>query len=388
MAINDKTLEDKLTKVRHQLHQHPELSNQEHQTTLFLNSYLETLGYHIVTPQKLLTGVIAEIGPSESNVIIGLRSDIDALPIAEKTGLNYASVNEGIMHACGHDFHMASLLGAAELLADQANKLTGRVRLIFQPAEEIHVGAQAVAEAGGIKNLNAIIGFHNKPDLKVNEIGILSGGLMAAVDQFKVTFRGQGTHAAMPQLGNDPIVALTNTVNTLQTVVSRKTDPQSPVVVSVTHIDGGSTWNVLPDVAWFEGTVRSFDQASRQLAREQFYQIVNGQAATSGLAVDISWIEGPNVVNNDSELTPIVIEETKQHAKLLTPKPSNAGEDFSYFSQKVPSVFAFIGSAGTTDWHHDDLIIDDRGLLTAARWYFYTANRLLAHFSGTTTNDR
>lgn len=388
MTIDNKILEDKLAQIRHQLHQHPELSSQEHQTTLFLNSYLETLGYRIVTPQTLLTGVIAEIGPSDSKIIIGLRSDIDALPITEKTGLTYASVNEGVMHACGHDFHMASLLGAAELLAEHANKLTGRIRLIFQPAEETHVGAQAVVEAGGIENLNAIIGFHNKPDLKVNEIGILTGGLMAAVDQFKVSFRGQGTHAAMPQLGNDPIVALTNTVNTLQTIVSRRTDPQSTVVVSVTHIDGGSTWNVLPETAWFEGTVRSFDQSSRQLARKQFYQIVNGQAETFGLSVDISWIEGPDVVDNDIVLTPIVMEETKKHAKLITPKPSNAGEDFAYFSQKIPSVFAFIGSSGTTDWHHDDLIVDDRGLLPAAKWYFYTANRLLEYFGGKTLNDR
>lgn len=373
------TLKDKVIDVRHYIHQHPELSDQEFETTKYITKYLSDLGYRIITPPGLKTGVIAEIG--QGKPVVGLRSDIDALPILEATGLKYASVNKGVMHACGHDFHITSLLGAAEILAQEKDTLKGTIRLVFQPAEETHVGAQEVEEAGGIDGLDAIIGFHNKPDLKAGEIGLLPGGLMAAVDEFKVTFKGIGTHAAMPQFGKDPIIALTNTVNALQTIVSRNEDPQKTAVVSVTHIEGGSTWNVLPEQAWFEGTVRTFDQGARKLAKSRFIEIVNGQAASFGVEAQIDWTEGPNVVDNDPKLTKIVVDETNKHLKVVKPQPSNAGEDFAYFSQKIPSVFAFVGSNGNSDWHHPDLILDDEGLIPAIKWYYYNANRLLEELS-------
>lgn len=373
------TLKDKVIDVRHYIHQHPELSDQEFETTKYITKYISDLGYRIITPPGLKTGVIAEIG--QGKPVVGLRSDIDALPILEATGLKYASVNKGVMHACGHDFHITSLLGAAEILAQEKDTLKGTIRLVFQPAEETHVGAQEVEEAGGIDGLDAIIGFHNKPDLKAGEIGLLPGGLMAAVDEFKVTFKGIGTHAAMPQFGKDPIIALTNTVNALQTIVSRNEDPQKTAVVSVTHIEGGSTWNVLPEQAWFEGTVRTFDQGARKLAKSRFIEIVNGQAASFGVEAQIDWTEGPNVVDNDPKLTKIVVDETNKHLKVVKPQPSNAGEDFAYFSQKIPSVFAFVGSNGNSDWHHPDLILDDEGLIPAIKWYYYNANRLLEELS-------
>ena len=373
------TLKDKVIDVRHYIHQHPELSDQEFETTKYITKYLSDLGYRIITPPGLKTGVIAEIG--QGKPVVGLRSDIDALPILEATGLKYASVNKGVMHVCGHDFHITSLLGAAEILAQEKDTLKGTIRLVFQPAEETHVGAQEVEEAGGIDGLDAIIGFHNKPDLKAGEIGLLPGGLMAAVDEFKVTFKGIGTHAAMPQFGKDPIIALTNTVNALQTIVSRNEDPQKTAVVSVTHIEGGSTWNVLPEQAWFEGTVRTFDQGARKLAKSRFIEIVNGQAASFGVEAQIDWTEGPNVVDNDPKLTKIVVDETNKHLKVVKPQPSNAGEDFAYFSQKIPSVFAFVGSNGNSDWHHPDLILDDEGLIPAIKWYYYNANRLLEELS-------
>lgn len=369
-------LKDKVVEVRHYIHQHPELSDQEFETTKYITNYLTKLGYRIITPEKLNTGVIAEIG--QGKPVVGLRSDIDALPIKEATGLPYASVNDGVMHACGHDFHITSLLGAAEVLAQEKDSLKGTIRLVFQPAEETHVGAQEVDAAGGADGIDAIIGFHNKPDLGVGEIGLLPGGLMAAVDQFKVTFKGIGTHAAMPQFGKDPIIALSGTVNAIQTIVSRNENPQKTAVVSITHIEGGSTWNVLPEEAWFEGTVRTFDGEARKTAKKRFYEIVNGQAASYGVDVEIEWIEGPNVVDNDPQLTKWVVDETSKHLTVVKPEPSNAGEDFAYFSQKIPSVFAFVGSHGNSDWHHSDLRLDDEGLIPGVKWYYYNAKRLLA----------
>ncbi|KRL05334.1 amidohydrolase [Liquorilactobacillus oeni] len=373
--VIDTQLEKEIIQKRHFLHQHPEISDQEFTTTKFLTQELKKLGYRIITPSSLNTGVIAEIGKGQP--IVGLRSDIDALPIEETTHLPFASQNTGVMHACGHDFHMAALLGAAVLLAAEKDSLGGTARLIFQPAEETHSGAQEVEAAGGIKDMDAIIGFHNKPDLNAGEIGILPGGLMAAVDQFKVVFHGIGTHAAMPQLGRDSILVLATTVSALQSIVSRSEDPQQSAVVSVTHIAGGNTWNVLPEEAWFEGTVRTFSKSARQTAQERFKEIVAGQAASFGVRASVEWIAGPDVVNNDEELTRIAADETKKHLKLVFPQPSNAGEDFSYFSQRVPSVFAFIGSNASSDWHHSDLKVDDAGLLPAAKWYYWVAKRFL-----------
>ncbi|ATO44634.1 amidohydrolase [Loigolactobacillus coryniformis subsp. coryniformis] len=378
MAIDTTTELAHLTQIRHYLHQHPELSDQEFATTKYLTEKLRELGYRIITPADLKTGVIAEIGSGKP--VIGLRSDIDALPIQEATGLDYASANTGVMHACGHDFHMTALLGAAKRLAAEPT-LKGTVRMVFQPAEETHVGAQEVTAAGGVDGLDAIIGFHNKPDLPAGTIGLLPGGLMAAVDQFTVTFHGVGTHAAMPQLGADPVVALAATISAVQSIVSRNQDPQQAVVVSVTHIEGGSTWNVLPEKAWFEGTVRTFDQAARALAKKRFIEIVNGQAAAYGVKAEIDWQAGPDVVDNDPHLTEIVAAESQQHFEVVAPTPSSAGEDFAYFSQRIPSVFAFIGSNGNSDWHHPDLIVDDAGLVPAAQWYYFNAKRLLTELA-------
>lgn len=233
-------------------------------------------------------------------------------------------------------------------------------------------------ESGGAEEgIDAIIGFHNKPDLAAGEVGILEGGLMAAVDQFKVTLHGRGTHAAKPELGRDPIIALTSIVNSLQTIVSRNVDPQAVVVLSVTHISAGNTWNVLPETASFEGTVRSFSKAGRRVVKQRFMEIVKSGAATFDVTTDIEWIKGPDVVNNDAQLTPLVAAETAKFARVVRPVPSTTGEDFAFFSQRIPNMFAFVGSHGTSDWHHPDLQLDDQALPTGIK-FFYNALNLLA----------
>lgn len=372
-----KILTEQLVEWRHHFHQHPEVSNFEFETTEYIKQLL--ISWHVkIVPTTLKTGVIAEVGDATKGPIIALRADIDALPIVEATGAEYTSVNPGVMHACGHDFHQTSLLGGVYELKQNEAQLQGLVRFIFQPAEETHTGADAVIAAGHIDDVKAIIGFHNKPDLKVGEVGILQGGLMAAVDQFKVTFTGIGTHAAMPQLGNDPIVALSTTINALQTIVARNIDPQQTAVLSVTHIEGGNTWNVLPENAWFEGTIRTFTNETRSLSQQRFYDIVTGQAQAFGLKADIEWLKGPDVTENNPALTEIVSDETSKFLTVIKPAPSNAGEDFATFSQKIPGVFVFFGSHGTADWHHPDFDVDDTALPLAVEWYVRVAKRLLA----------
>ncbi|MDR1567712.1 MAG: amidohydrolase [Streptococcaceae bacterium] len=372
-----------LTEIRHYIHQHPELSSEEYQTTAFIKEKLTGWGIDVIdTPLK--TGVIAEIGNKSKGKTIALRADIDALPILEKTGLDFASENLGVMHACGHDFHQTSLLGAAKILKDNEEHLNGRIRLIFQPAEENHRGAREVVAAGYLNDIQAIIGYHNHPGLKPGEIGLKSGGIMAAVDHFKVDIIGRGTHAANPQLGVDVLVITSQIVVQLQSIVARNIAPQDSVVVSVTHIKGGNTWNVLPDTSFFEGTIRSFSNEDRRYAKARFAEIINHTAAAYGATAKITWLDGPPVTDNDSTLTPLVFENSKQFAKVFTPISSNAGEDFADYQQVTPGVFAFIGSNGDADaagWHHSDFLVKDEGLATAVNYYVENSYLLLKYFN-------
>lgn len=371
---------EKLTGMRQYLHAHPELSGKEVQTTAFLKAKLTKLGIRILET-GLKTGLIAEIGQGEP--VIALRCDIDALPILEQTGLSYASQN-GAMHACGHDFHQVSLLGAAELLKARENDLKGTLRLIFQPAEEISTGAYEVIAAGGLSGVSAIIGFHNHPRLKPGQIGLRSQAIMAGVEKFKVKVTGVSGHAARPDLGVDTVLAVTSMVNNLQTIVSRTVSPFESVVLSVTHLSVGSTWNVLPESGFFEGTIRTFTPAMRQHLRDRFEQIVTHTAAQFGAEVHIHWDKTPGVTYNDETLTPLVAACCQGFAEVLPVEPSTAGEDFAAYQEQVPGVFAFVGSNGSPDapdWHHDNFIVNDEALPTAVQYYVETALLLLDYFS-------
>lgn len=372
-------LKQELTEIRHYLHQYPELSGKEFQTTAFLTRQLKAKEIRIL-PTTMKTGVIAEIGDASKGPTIALRADIDALPIQEQTGLPYASSNPGIMHACGHDLHQTSLLGAAFLLKEKEAELKGAVRLIFQPAEEGHFGAQQVIEAGHLQDVQAIIGYHNHPALAPGKIGLRPAGIMAAVDQFAVTIEGIGTHAAAPNQGVDVLVTISAIIQNLQTIVARNISPLDPVVVSVTHMEAGNTWNVLPDQGFFEGTIRSFSPNSRQLAKDRLTTIVQETAALYGATATIDLISGPPVTFNDPELTEWVTEASQTIADVLYVEPSTAGEDFANFQEKIPGVFAFIGSNGDQDasaWHHSDFLVKDEAITTAVNYYVANAEYLL-----------
>lgn len=370
---------EKLREIRHYLHQHPEISENEFETTAFIKKHLKDLGIEPLD-YPLKTGVIAEIGSGQP--IIALRADIDALPIIEKTGLAYASKN-GAMHVCGHDFHQTSLLGAAQILKEREAEIKGTIRLIFQPAEENFQGAYQVIKAGGIEGVSAIVGYHNNPHLKPGQIGLRSGAIMAGVEQFEVTVAGISAHAARPDLGVDTVSAITTMIQNLQQIVSRTVSPFDSAVLSVTHIDVGTTWNVLPAKGFFEGTIRTFDPKIRLAVINKFTKIVETTAEQFGAQVSIQWGNSPKVTYNDATLTPLIFENSKTFAQVIETLPSTGGEDFAAYQEKIPGVFAFVGSNGADnapDWHHDDFIVKDEALPTAVNYFVENAFKLLEYY--------
>ena len=371
---------EELREIRHYLHQHPELSGQEYQTTAFLKDRLEGLGIHVLE-SGLKTGLIAEIGTGHP--VVALRADIDALPIVEQTGLPYQSQNPGVMHACGHDFHQTSLLGAAALLKEKEDQLDGTVRLIFQPAEEISEGATEVLATGLLEDVQGIIGFHNMPQLKAGQLALNAGAMMAGVEKFKVTVTGVSSHAARPDLGADTVTAVTTMVQNLQLLISRTVSPFETAVLSITHLDVGSTWNVLPKSGYFEGTIRSFNPSLQRELKERFISIIRHTAKSLEVDVTFEWGVTPPVTFNNEELTQLVWDASQGLAEVIPATPSTAGEDFAFYQEQIPGVFAFIGSNGepdAPDLHHDHMTIDDAAFQVSVPYYVENAQALLRYF--------
>ncbi|WP_125710049.1 amidohydrolase [Companilactobacillus zhongbaensis] len=344
MATSTET--DFLTEIiqlRHEFHQNPELSNQEFQTTKRITEILTDWQIPI-EKTDLDTGLLAVIEGTEPGPTIALRADIDALPIQEQTDIPFKSQNPGVMHACGHDLHLASLLGAAYQLNQQKDSLKGTIKLLFQPAEEVGHGGDQVLDKHVLDGVEAIIGFHNQPDLLVGEIALKSGALMAGCYHFDITIEGKGAHAAQPQNGTDVVVTQAAIVTQLQTIVSRNQDPFHAVVVSVTKVNAGKTWNVLPETATLEGTVRTFNQADTEKAKQRLIQIAKNTAATYNQTATVNWTTGADPINNNEKITNLVKQGLTK--KVTQPKLTMTAEDFATFETKIPGTFAFIGSNG------------------------------------------
>ncbi|WP_439949197.1 S-alkyl-N-acetyl-metabolite deacetylase SndA [Bacillus subtilis] len=375
--VNLSTLEKQLIGIRRHLHQYPELSKEEFETTAFIKKCLKEKGIQI-RPTALKTGVFADIAGESEGPAIALRADIDALPIEEKTGLHYASKHKGIMHACGHDFHTAALLGAAFLLKENQDSLKGKVRLLFQPAEEAGAGAAKVIEDGQLDGIDAVIGLHNKPDIAVGTVGLKTGPLMAAVDRFKVEIEGKGAHAALPHNGFDPIVGASQLIVALQTIVSRNVNPLQSAILTVGKINGGSTWNVIPDTVVIEGTVRTFDSEVRNLVKQRFLAVTEQISAAFSLKANVKWHSGPPPLCNDEAITGLVRDAAhKAKLQVIDPAPSTAGEDFAYYLEHIPGSFAFFGTDGDHDWHHPAFTIDETAIIKASYFLYESAKRLL-----------
>lgn len=379
--MNQTISEELLTKVRRlrqDLHEYPELSQQEVRTTATIKDFLYQHDIKILNAE-IDTGVVAEIGQA-TGPIIGLRADIDALPITEITGLPYSSKHLNVMHACGHDFHTASLLGAAVLLKQNEEKLPGRIRLIFQPAEEIFAGARAIIDTGLIQDLSAIIGYHNDPELPAGTFGVRQAQLMASVDRFQVTIHGKGTHAAAPHLGSDPVVTASQIITELQTIVSRYVAPIDPAVLSITHIEAGHTWNIIPDQVFFEGTVRTYAQPVREKILALTDKIIQNTCENYQQIAAIQWLQGPPAIENDPELTALFEKLLPEISETITPEPSMAGEDFAYYQAEVPSVFARIGTGQPYPLHHPGFLVNDKVLPQAIQYFVAGSVALLDHY--------
>ncbi|MGK3612307.1 amidohydrolase [Bacillus anthracis] len=381
MAANLEQLTETLISIRRNLHEHPELSYEEFETTKAIKNWLEEENITIIN-SNLETGVIAEISGNRNGPLIAIRADIDALPIQEETNLPYASKIHGKMHACGHDFHTAAIIGAAYLLKEKESSLSGTVRFIFQPAEESSNGACKVIEAGHLHGVQAIFGMHNKPDLPVGTIGIKDGPLMAGVDRFEIEIHGIGTHAAVPDAGVDPIVASSQIVMALQTIVSRNISSSHNAVVSVTNIHSGNTWNVIPEKATLEGTVRTFQTETREKIPALMKRIIQGVSDALGVKTEFRFYAGPPAVHNDTSLTNLSTQVAEtMNLNIISPTPSMAGEDFSFYQQEIPGSFVFMGTSGTHEWHHPAFTVDERALPISAAYFALLAEKALKHFS-------
>lgn len=364
----------KLIDDRHFLHMNPELSGEEIATAEFIKEKLKEHNIKIIET-NLKNGVVAEIGQGDR--VVALRADIDALPIEEESGVVYHSKVKGKMHACGHDFHTISLIGAAILLKGNEDELKGRVRLIFQPEEEINSGAVKMIEENVLEGVSCIIGFHNKPDIPVGFIGIKEGPLMAGVEQFEVEIRGVGTHAAAPHNGNDPIVTASQIITGLQSIVSRHISPLETAVVSVTKIEAGKTWNIIPDRVKLEGTIRTFSEKVREETKKLFEQIIKNYSAAVNQEAEIKWISDGSPVDNNEKMAEILKKEISKFAKVIAPEIMMGGDDFARYQEKVPGLYAFIGTGCPYEWHHPSFLIDDKALPYAINYFITGAKAML-----------
>ncbi|MGW5951500.1 M20 peptidase aminoacylase family protein [Bacillus mycoides] len=377
MASIPDQLTEKLISIRRHLHENPELSYEEFETTKAIKNWLDEANITIID-SNLETGVIAEISGNKNGPVVALRADIDALPIQEETDLPYTSKIQGKMHACGHDFHTAAIIGAAYLLKEKESSLNGTVRLIFQPAEESSNGACKIIEAGHLRGVQAIFGMHNKPDLSVGTIGIKDGPLMAGVDRFEIEIHGVGTHAAVPDAGIDPIVASSQIVMALQTIVSRNISSSHNAVVSVTNIHSGNTWNVIPEKAILEGTVRTFQAETREKIPTLMERIIKGVSDALGVKTEFRFYPGPPAVQNDKVLTDLSVQVAeKMNLNVISPTPSMAGEDFSFYQQEIPGSFVFMGTSGTHEWHHPAFTVDEKALPISAEYFALLAEEAI-----------
>lgn len=370
-----------LIAARRELHQHPELSMEEYETTRRIRTWLEEAGLKLLD-LNLATGVIAEVEGGAPGPTVALRADIDALPVTEETGLPFASKVPGKMHACGHDFHTSSMIGAAILLHRRRESLKGRVRIIFQPGEETAVGARAIIEAGALEGVDAILGMHNKPELPVGTVGIREGALMASVDRFEIRVNGKGGHGAIPDAAIDPIVTASSIVTALQSVVSRNLSPLDNAVVSVCKFQSGATWNVIPDYAELEGTVRTFQAEARNKIPERMRQLAEGIAAGHGASAELRWTAGLPAVNNDAGMAKLMKKAAEELGlTVVEAKPTTAGEDFSLYQERVPGCFIWMGTGGTEEWHHPRFTLNEDALPISAALFAHAAKLALDSIS-------
>jgi amidohydrolase len=374
---------DEMRKLRHDLHRHPELAYREERTSALVAEHLRSWGIE-VHERVGRTGVVGVLRAGTSPRAIGLRADLDALPIQEQTGAAHASIHAGVMHGCGHDGHTAMLLTAARYLA-QTRRFDGHVHLIFQPAEEGQAGARAMIEDGLFRRFPCaeVYALHNWPSLPAGTVATRPGAIMAAADRFEITVSASGGHAAQPQLTADAILCAAQIVTGANTLVARRIAPHANAVLSVTRIQGGSSHNVLPAEVKMTGTVRTFDPAVQDRLEAALRDLVEGTAKAAGCAATIEYIRYYPATINDADCANHVLEASRAlFGNALVPDaPAATSEDFAFMLREVPGAYVWLGQGSATHpapLHDPRYDFNDDVLATGAALLAALAERRLA----------
>lgn len=362
-------LKDKLIEMRRHFHQYPEIAFEEVKTSEYIADTLSKLDIEVKTGVAK-TGVVG-ILKGDGDKTIGLRADMDALPVTEQNEVEYKSKNEGRMHACGHDSHMSMLLGAATILSQMKEQLKGNVKFIFQPSEEsIPGGAKIMIEEGVLESpkVDAIFGMHVDPTIKTGKIGYKSGPFMAFSSEFSIVVKGKGGHAAVPQASIDPIVMASDIIQELQKIVSRWTSPIEPIVLTIGSIHSGTAFNIIPETAEMQGTTRVVNMELAKKVPQKIETILKKITEIYGGSYKFDFQPGYPALINDRQFTNFVSSVIEnlfgEENALELEEPLMGGEDFAYYLQKVPGTFLRLGSANdekesTYPWHHPRFNIDE-----------------------------
>jgi len=374
-----KSVNPQQIKWRREFHQFPELSDEEFRSTEFIKNELKKARLKI-RPTKMKTGVSADLIGEKTGPVVAIRTDIDALPVIEATNLPFASKNKGIMHACGHDIHMATVLGVAVKLAEIKEQIKGTVRFLFQPAEEKSPGgARPMIAEGVLDNVDLILGLHVDPNLAVGKIGLLDGPTMGAVYDFDLIIKGGGGHAARPHDTVDSIVVSAEVIESLQKVISRETDPIAPTLITFGKINGGVARNVIPDEVKLSGTARSLSPTEEKRMPALIKRTVQGICKARGAKFEIINAGSyPMLVNNRkvNQLLAASYSGLFGKNKVTTTDPLLGGEDFACYLQKVPGAFFWLGIrnnkiGANQPWHSPRFIVDENSI-------FYGTSALIA----------
>jgi amidohydrolase len=343
-----KAYEEYVIKKREDFHMHPETGFKEFRTAKIIEKELKTMGYNLVT-KIAKTGIVATLDTHRPGKTILLRSDIDALQMQEENDVPYKSIYDGFMHACGHDAHIAMLLGAAKYFSEHTEKFKGKIKLVFQPAEEgpMPGGGLHIVNEGHIDDADAVFGIHITTSYEEGIVHIKKGEAMAAPDEFSVEINGIGTHASAPESGNDVILTAANMIQNIQTIISRNISPTDSAVISVSTIHGGTAFNILPDKVTFGGTIRTLNETVRKYIFERLNEVVKTTAELHNVSAKLLITEAYPPLINDPVQTDFVIDTVKaslgEDNVFIDDKPTMGGEDFAYYLQKKPGTFFWLG---------------------------------------------
>ncbi len=367
--------EDQIITWRREFHENPELSGEEIRTSERVCEELKKVNIEVKRIGK--TGVLGILEGNKPGKTVALRADMDALPVQEANNIPYKSKSKGIMHACGHDGHTAMLLGAAKLLSQMRDKIKGRVKFIFQPAEESAQGASMMIKGGVIEGVDAILGIHLWADLAVGKVSVDPGPRMASTDMFKITIKGKGGHGSMPHQGVDAILAGSAVAIDLQSIVSREINPLDPAVLSIGKFCGGEGWNILCDKVLMEGTTRCFNPQIRDKFPSMIERIIKKTAEAYRAEGTLEYILLIPPLINNPEMSKMALQSVIKNfgeESVVKFEKVTAGEDFAFYAQEAPSVFAFVGArnekkGANYPQHHRKFNIDEDALVIATSLY-------------------